>query len=298
MESPYSWIYESGYVSCDYIGDFVTSPLVKRAFWDVWNEACMPDEELDNTKDFDIYNPKHLWFIRDVATIDELWVHFLQALRRRAIQLKNINKLKYDYKQITSFILLWNNIQFRLRVTPESFRSLFSEKISDLVINLWKNTAFRIWDYETSMFNWLNKLVSQWFSPIDENGNIVFALEEAVEFYGFFKVVNKKWKTYFINKTGKILQGSEFEVERLRWMKEQIEFYKECIWLLRGIAPQKYPTKRITMEIDSFQLKPSWDKGQDVIRVIDRFESMIQGLSQEVRKAEVREWRTHLKVVN
>ena len=296
--NPYGEIYEDTYRSCDYVGDFFTSPIVIRAFGDIWNQSCMPLEELDNPRDFDIINPQHLWFIRQVWQDEDYWRLFLQALRKRGIQLKNIWRFQYDYKQLTAFILLWRDIQFKIALTPESLSAMFRERASDVVLDNWADAAYSIWENVTTKFQWLNPLTSKHYSPIDERWNIVYGLEDGSEFYDFFKVINESWDVYYIDHNGKILDDDAFEEQKKLWIKKQVKLYDECIWLLQWEVPKIYTSGRILEEITSFWIPATADKTYNNKIAISKISEARLSLMWELKSLDKNTIGSHLRLVH
>lgn len=295
---PYSDIRENNHESCDYVGDFFTSPLVKRTLGDVWNEVHMPEDAIENPRDFDIHNPRHLSFIRQVWEVEEFGKIFLKALRARSIQVRNIGRLKYDSKQMVWFILLWKDIQLKLNVTPESLTSIFSQKAANIILDTGEEVAFSHWENITTRLKWFNFLTSAGFSIIDEEGDLVYGLEDGSEFYDFFKVVNQKGQIYFIDKNGKVVANETYYEHMFHWLQKAISFHDECISFLQWKSIEKYTKLRIQEQVASFAIPSSWDKDKDIVTVIEVLKSEKEKLAKELREVTIHSGKSHLQIVS
>ncbi len=218
LQEEYQW--------CDYIGEFFESPLIKRAYGELWNEIQTNDWDQIIPKKFDIFNTQHLSFIRTVFEDTQLSERFLQILRNTSLKFQTPEGFIYENKQILSFLIVWQDIQDRCLNYSETLPRIFQEKIINIVSSVGSNTVYEDPKDENNYITFaegIGNLLKSWFIPIDEKGNLIFGFPTIPQIFDFYDVVNAQWEKYTINKDWKKID--EEEIERIS--KENLEKLKE-----------------------------------------------------------------------
>ena len=217
---------------CNQVWDFFMSNVVKNALWKLWNEICETNEKLQKNRNFNIQDPQHLYFIRMVADDLELSKKFLKYLRLYALKLKSLWHFQYSNQQIVWFLLSWENVKSSVKVSPEGIWSIFNYDVWPIIEDKGSQIALASEDKskEVNLISALRHLTDRWYSPIDENGNVVYPQMWTELFETFTWVVNSKDNSFYcIDKIWKIIPSDT--VPRL--MKEEYTarrlFYIRCI---------------------------------------------------------------------
>lgn len=287
--TPYADLQEENFIPCDYVWDFFLSPLVKRALWDTWNLCNI--NELKNPRDFDITQASHLWFIRTIWEVPELEKEFLNALRKRTLQLRNIDRFKYNCAQIIAFILLWEDIQSRICNSTEGLSSMFQKKAGDIIMNLKDKPAYATQKEKNWEITYITKsvalfnLATKGFPVIDETGAIIYWLKDDTEFSNFFHVINDNEDVSIINENGHRLSDDIVHQYEKEGIIRKLEFYDECLQFTHGSKEKLYATQeRINKEIVSLDLSSTWDDLKNKELIISRLESERENLYQYLRE--------------
>ena len=288
----YSGLVEKWYESCDLIGDLFMSPIVRRALWKVWNDNCDSWESLKKAQDFDIQLPQHLSFLRTIATNDDLIQQFLINIRKIALEVKDAWNLKYQYQHITTFILLWEDVIYRLKHSTESMWAILSDSIKDSIYSVWEETAFIVGEDQNiyTKFQAINSLTIPGVSPVDENGYVLYLVNDFWEFHGFYEVVNKLWQKYYIDKDGTIIEWEDLDQKQIEWSNQMIRLYQDCILLIKWQEPLHFPKMRVLREVTSLELNDDLDD-ESIQIAIAEFENRIQALR-------VSNWRVQFQVID
>jgi hypothetical protein len=289
----FSGLTEQWYESCDLIGELFLSLIVKRALWELWNNNCELWEELKKSGSFDIHIPEYLSFLRLVATDDDKIQQFLINIREIAIEVRDAWKLKYQYQHITTFILLWEDIIYRLKHSTESMWAILSDSVKDSIYSAWEATAFIIGEEQNSCtkFQAINSLTTSWVSPVDENGYVLYLVNDFWEFHGFYEVVNKIGQKYYVDKDGVIIEWEDLDQKRIEGSNEMIRLYQDCLFLIKWEEPIHFPKMRVLREVTSLELNVESDGWEDIQIAITEFEGRIQDLR-------VSNWRVQFQVID
>lgn len=276
------WELQESYQWCNEIGDFFENPLVKRAYGELWNEVNSEESTQISPRDFNIFNSRHLSFIREVFESKELSERFLVILKNKSIWLKNINQLKYDTRQMLSFILIWQDISWRIQAYSETLVAIFQERIYQTVDEAGATIAYTNWDHECSNFVGFNSLISKWFSPIDENWNLIYGVEDG-SMYWFFYVINEDREEYFVNPNWKILSKDEVDFMVIEWQELQISLYQDCINFLKSEKKYKEASDDVKQTLLLIEVTADVSQNEQKQEAIIELENKINDLREKIK---------------
>ena len=224
------WQLQESYQWCDEIGDFFENPLVRRAYWELWNIHFV---DKINPRDFTISNPHHLDFVREVFMSESLSPEFLLRLKLLSQRFKNIKQFKYSTTQIVSFLLIWSDIQWRVNTYPESLSSIFSEKVLRVLDDSWSEIIYRDKKYSFNKYQWTRLLVELWIMPCDENGFLIYWFWWDADNW-YVSVTNEQWDMYNIDLNWNKLTPEDTN-NLILWNLQALgDLIEEAIWILEN----------------------------------------------------------------
>jgi len=283
------WNLRETYNWCEEIWDFFQEKIITRSYARLWN-LQNPDNKI-NVNDFSIFNPEHLDFIREVFLVEGLAEEFLLYVRSYWIKLWNIDRFPYNSQQIVSFILVWNDVRWRINTYSEPLSTIFSEKVFN---TLNQSAPYPIADYNGSQITqitWLQFLINSNFSPINYNWEIIYWVASAAR-YGYFIVVNEYWDFLNVDPNWNILTEEKVQELLSKGIGEDIKQRNKILNFLMGDGTILNEEEWQLLEAICENNNLSTDS--NLTDILDTIRSEITNL--ETKQREYMRWK--LKIVN
>ena len=282
MDSKYSQMNES-VETYDDIGDIMHHRFILYALEKLWKKLGMIETSFEQPW----YQTKEsVDILRIALESDDIWKEFLDIIRRYISKARNIKWVQWNAKLLTSFVLSWREIEFRVRATPESLQSIFSQKIYELIRTGSDEEAYNIWNESMNFVRWINTLTQKNIIPINSNGEFIFGIKDGTDFFWSFQVVSTSGEIQLIDTNWNILSEEEIDKKNIAGLRKKKEFLLDCIEYFEW---RKSINDRNTIAVKLHNL------GIDIEH--NSREEMLRDIKNKLGETESQLWRPQLKLV-